>query len=104
MFARTRKAPAWEPYPRQGAGTAHVFRAAAFGTFPHSLAAADGSDDLDAIARCQPALRKAAARHDFVVDLDGQSLTTEIKTLEQRGHVNAVRDLGGITVDDNLHD
>lgn len=63
----------------------------------------DRMDDLHPVIRGQPILPETAARDQFLVDLYGEALSAEVHSLEERGHVGAFRDRGGIAVDDDVH-
>jgi hypothetical protein len=66
--------------------------------------APDGVDDLDAISGGKSMGVEPASRDQLLVHLDGEALTGELQVLDEPGHVDVLRDFGGITVDDDLHD
>ena len=66
-------------------------------------AAADGVYDLDAIAGLQPVRRVLPARHDFLIDLDGESAPGQIEQLDQLQGAEILGDLARRAVDDDFH-
>src|SRR5882757_4393155 len=66
-------------------------------------AAADGPDDLGAVAAVQVYFRPAAARHDVAVQFDGQTLPGQLQAPDQLGQGDSLGDGGIFAVDDNLH-
>src|SRR3569623_1851444 len=65
--------------------------------------AADGADDLDAVAGAEQVLGVAAARHDFQVDLHRDALTAQAQLFHQLRDAVAFGHLAGLAVDENLH-
>jgi hypothetical protein len=66
-------------------------------------AAADGMDDLDAIAGLQLVLDVAAARHDLAVHLDGDAASAEDEQLEYVCGARAGRHVTRLAVQYDFH-
>ncbi len=66
-------------------------------------AAADGDDDLDAVARGQRDFGVAAAWHDLAVAFDGDALAGVAERRDERGDGQRSGELAGFAIDDEFH-
>jgi hypothetical protein len=66
--------------------------------------AADRVDDLDAVAGVELVLRELAAGNELTVHLDRQTTVAETELLDESGHAETLRNIGGGAVDDDLHE
>ena len=70
----------------------------------HNLAAADGADDFQFIARIERGLGEPAARHDLAVAFYGQALAFEAERGNQLGHVERRHfELAGFAVNGQMN-
>ncbi len=60
-------------------------------------------NDLYAVAGGEAVLAESAAGDQLLVDLDGQPLAAQLQLVYETGHIGAVGDLGGTSVDEDLH-
>ena len=62
-----------------------------------------GVDDLHPVGLVQDMAGKAAAGHQFLVDLHRDALATQLQQRHQGGHIGALRHLPGFAIDVDLH-
>jgi hypothetical protein len=60
--------------------------------------------DLHAVAVCQPLLLVPLASDDFAVDLDRDAPPSQTELRDERGNRDALAELDGLSVDDDMHD
>src|SRR3954451_1239138 len=70
---------------------------------PSGSAAAYEIDDLDPVARGEAPLREAAARHDLLVDLDGDAALADSERVQEIRDAHRVVDVVRLAVDGQNH-
>lgn len=65
--------------------------------------ASDSVNDFHPVTRGQSVFPEAAAGHQFPIDLHGEALAGQLQPMDEVGHIDAVRGLGRVPVENNLH-